>query len=224
VNLRWRPAAVFFDLDGTLVDTVDTRIRAWLEALAAAGLPTSRERVAPMIGMDGRRLAREVATDHGARPDEHVIDEIDRLAGERHSALNRSPRALPGVRAAADALADLGIRWAIATSSRPEQVAASVGVLALPHAPEVIDASGVVHAKPAPDLLLAAAERLGVAAGACWYVGDSTWDMRAARAAGMAAIAITAGSAVDTDALLGAGADLVLPTLDAFAELVRGLA
>ena len=56
-----RPRAVLFDLDGTLVDTVETRIEAWLEALAAAGFPTTRERLAPLIGVDGRRLAREIA-------------------------------------------------------------------------------------------------------------------------------------------------------------------
>ena len=55
------PSGVVFDLDGTLVDTVEARIGGWLEALAGAGYPTTRDVVAPMIGMDGRRLARLVA-------------------------------------------------------------------------------------------------------------------------------------------------------------------
>ncbi len=55
------PAALVFDLDGTLVDTVETRIRAWLEVFAEFDIPASRELVAPMIGIDGKRLARDVA-------------------------------------------------------------------------------------------------------------------------------------------------------------------
>ncbi|MDO8484336.1 MAG: HAD hydrolase-like protein, partial [Candidatus Limnocylindrales bacterium] len=56
------PNAVLFDLDGTLVDTVDVRISAWEQALEAAGLPTGRDELAPLIGLDGKRLAREIAT------------------------------------------------------------------------------------------------------------------------------------------------------------------
>ena len=55
------PAGIAFDLDGTLVDTVGARIDGWLEALAAAGMRTTRNEIAPMIGMDGKRLARDVA-------------------------------------------------------------------------------------------------------------------------------------------------------------------
>ncbi|MGH9885811.1 MAG: HAD hydrolase-like protein, partial [bacterium] len=63
-----------------------------------------------------------------------------------------------------------------------------------------------------------AAERLGLPPARCWAVGDSTWDMRAAVAAGMTAIGVTAGSAVHADALREAGASLVVPTL---ADLAR---
>ena len=52
-----RPAGIAFDLDGTLVDTVDARIDGWLEALAAAGIGATREQIAPMIGIDGRKAA-----------------------------------------------------------------------------------------------------------------------------------------------------------------------
>jgi phosphoglycolate phosphatase len=79
----------------------------------------------------------------------------------------------------------------------------------------------VTHAKPAPDLLLAGAQQLGVAPGACWYVGDSTWDMEAARAAGMRAIGITSG-VIPADALISSGADIVLRHLGELrAELER---
>ena len=109
-----------------------------------------------------------------------------------------------------------GVRWAIATSSRREQVASSVAALGLQRAPLVVDGSNVSRAKPAPDLLLLAARELGVAPGDAWYVGDSTWDMLAAVAAGMRPIGVTSGSA-DRDTLSAAGASSIVGTL---AELV----
>jgi HAD superfamily hydrolase (TIGR01509 family) len=215
-----RPRAVLFDLDGTLVDTVDTRIEAWLEALAEAGFPTTRDRLAPLIGVDGRRLASEIAALAGVALDADAADRIDRDSGERYERRNREPRPLPGVREMVESLDARGIDWAIATSSRKEQVAASVAALGLMQAPRIVDASHVEHAKPEPDLLLEAAEQLDVAPAHCWYVGDATWDMVAAVAAGMIPIAVTAGSAVDEAALRGAGAAAIVAELS---ELVDAL-
>ena len=215
-----RPRAVLFDLDGTLVDTVETRIESWLEALAAAGFPTTRERLAPLIGVDGRRLAREIAALASVALDEEAADRIDRDSGERYDRRNREPRPLPGVREMVETLDARSVDWAIATSSRKEQVATSVAALGLMQAPRIVDASHVAHAKPEPDLLLEAAEQLGVEPAHCWYIGDATWDMVAAVAAGMIPIAVTAGSAVDEAALRGAGAAAVVAELS---ELVDAL-
>ena len=76
------PAAVLFDLDGTLVDTVDTRIAAWEQALANANLPTARDRLAPLIGLDGKRLATEIAALAGQPIDDARAEQIDRESGE----------------------------------------------------------------------------------------------------------------------------------------------
>jgi HAD superfamily hydrolase (TIGR01509 family) len=208
-----RPAAIFFDLDGTLVDTVETRIRAWLAVFAEEGIPASREHVAALIGSDGRRLAREVA-DRADRPLGDGRDEsIDARAGELYEGLNRDPRPLPGARELLEGLERRSIRWAIATSSRRAQVGASVAALQLSSVPTVVDGTGVEHAKPAPDLLLQAAASLGVEPAESWYVGDSTWDMRSAVAARMLPIGVTAGAAVDADALHAAGARITLRDL-----------
>ncbi len=208
------PGAVLFDLDGTLVDTVGARIAAWEQALTEAELRTSRERLAPLIGLDGRRLAREIAALAGGRIDDQRAEAIDRRSGEIYARLNVSPRPLPGVHVLISALEQRGIPWAIATSSRKAQVAASVAALRLPHEPLIVDASHVRHAKPEPDLLLLAARELNVEPSACWYVGDSTWDMLAAVAAGMIAIGVTAGSAVDAATLAGAGSAATVASLD----------
>jgi len=205
------PDAIVFDLDGTLVDTVGARIDAWRAAFAERGIEVDRERLEPMIGMDGRRLAAEVMGDDAP------TEEVDRRAGELFDERNRDPQPPPGARELLERLDAAGVTWAIATSSRPEQVAASVAALGLDHRPRIVDGSAVEHAKPAPDLLLLAARTLGVDPESTWYVGDSTWDMRAAKAAGMRAIGVLAESAVGERELRDAGADVVIGTLDELA-------
>ena len=209
-----RPAAVIFDLDGTLVDTVPARISAWRETFADAGIAVEDSQLEPMIGMDGRALAREVARGASRRLEDEEAERLDRMAGERFDEHNRAPRALPGVRRALERIERAGVTWAIATSSRAEQVAASVAALDLAQRPRIVDGSRVAHAKPAPDLLLLAADELAVDPAETWYVGDSTWDMRAAVAAGMLPIGVLAGAAVDEATLRSSGAETVLRTLD----------
>ena len=207
------PAAVILDLDGTLVDTVETRIRAWLAVFAEQDIPATRRQVAPLIGSDGKFLARTVAEEAGIPLADGRDEVIDRRSGEIYERLNRDPRPLPGVRGFLEALGARGLRWAIATSSRREQVGTSVEALGLESEPTVVDGSNVEHAKPEPDLLLLAARQLETPPANCWYVGDSTWDMRAATNAGMLPVAVTAGAAVSADELRAAGARLVVPDL-----------
>ena len=137
------PEALVFDLDGTLIDTVETRIAAWLDALAEAGTPTTREQLAPLIGLDGKRLASEIAALAGKPIDDARAEAIDRDSGERYERLNRAPRPLPGVGELIDAIEARRIRWAIATSSRKDQVTASVASLGLRAEPMIVDASHV---------------------------------------------------------------------------------
>ena len=216
-----RPGGLLFDLDGTLVDTVTARIDGWLEALGAAGIRAQRDQIAPKIGMDGKRLARDVAAAGGQELSDHEVEGIDKAAGEAFDRRNRSPRALPGVHAVLEALSAMGLPWVIATSSRAAQVKQSVAALELGHEPTIVDGSHVEHAKPAPDLLLLAAERLGLPPDQVWAVGDATWDVRAAVAAGMTAIGVTAGSAVSREDLLEAGAAAVLDSLEALPALLE---
>ncbi|HEY7702974.1 MAG TPA: HAD hydrolase-like protein [Candidatus Limnocylindrales bacterium] len=212
------PKAVVFDLDGTLVDTVETRIDAWLQTFEAAGIATTRDELKPLIGVDGKRLAREVAALAGTPIDDDRAEAIDKDCGELYEQLNRDPRPLPGVRRLFEAIERGGLKSAIATSSRKEQVRTSVEALGLEREPTIVDASHVEHAKPEPDLLLRAAEELGVDPSRAWYIGDSTWDMVASVAAAMIPIGVTAGAAVTAEALAGAGAAVVVATLDDVAD------
>ena len=207
-----QPAAWIFDLDGTLVDTVETRIVAWLRTFEEFGIPAGRASVAKLIGSDGRQLASVVAEAAGRNLSPEQTEEIDRRAGEIYSELNTDPRPLRGAVELLKTLEELRVRWAIATSSRREQVDASVRALTLSTRPIIIDGSNVERAKPAPDLLLFAARELGVEPSRSRYVGDSVWDMQAAVAAGMPAIGVVSGSATAAE-LAEAGAFLTVKEL-----------
>jgi len=216
------PSAIIFDLDGTLADTVGARIGAWEAVFAEFRISVARARLGPMIGMDGRRLASEVAEEAGESIDAAAAEAIDRRAGVLFGERNRDPKPLPGARAALAMLDRAGVTWAIATSSRAEQVSTSVDALELEHGPRIVDGSSVEHAKPAPDLLLLAALELGVDPVGCWYVGDSTWDMLAADAAGMLPVGVLAGAAVGERALSDAGAAVIWRTLNDLRRLGWG--
>jgi HAD superfamily hydrolase (TIGR01509 family) len=208
------PDAVLFDLDGTLVDTVETRIDAWLEAFGESALPADRRHVAALIGSDGKRLARAVAALGARRLDDEEAERLDHRSGEIYDRLNTDPQPLPGARELLARLAaGRGLAWAIATSSRPEQVRRSVESLELAGEPPIVDGSHVEAAKPAPDLLLLAARQLGVAPERCWYVGDSVWDVAAAVAAGQVPIGVATG-AVSREVLQGAAAAVALDGLE----------
>jgi len=175
-------------------------------------IPLGNPGYSTIAGVSNADMLREVAEGAGMPLAPGRDEAIDERCGRIFAEMNRHPAVLPG---AGDLLARLdaaGIPWAIATSSRREQVAASVDALRLTRAPLIVDGTHVAHAKPAPDLLLLTASHLNADPASCWYVGDATWDMLACIAAGMPAIGVTTG-AVDAAALLAAGATRVVASL-----------
>jgi HAD superfamily hydrolase (TIGR01509 family) len=209
------PRAIIFDLDGTLVDTVGTRVHSWMAVFPRFGIQPEPEFLAPLMGSDGKLLARMVAEHYGVelRPGDDA--QIDIEAGLEFRVLNAQPRALPAARDILESLTDQGLPWAVATSSLPDDARESVQSLGLRAMPLICDGADVEHAKPAPDLLLKAAGLLQVEPEAAWYVGDSRWDMLASRAAGMRAIAVLTGATAEVE-LRETGADAVYPTLREF--------
>jgi HAD superfamily hydrolase (TIGR01509 family) len=175
--------AFLFDLDGTLVDSVYHHVLAWQEALVADGIELSVWRIHRKIGMSGGLLAnamlretgRAVTTEDGAR--------LRRLHAEAYGSKVAHVRPLPGARELLGALTDLQVPWAIATSSYRESARPTLEQLGVPEGVPVVTRDQVDHAKPDPDLFLAAAERLGADIGHSVVVGDSVWDLLAARRA-----------------------------------------
>jgi HAD superfamily hydrolase (TIGR01549 family) len=186
--------AFVFDLDGTLVDSVYQHVLAWREALEAEGIELAVWRIHRKIGMSGGLFTNMLLRETGMDLSADRIQRLQRLHVEAYSRMSRTIQPLPGARALLAALTDAGIPWAIATSGRMDTARPVLDVLGVDaNRTPVVTRDQVKYAKPDPDLFLAAAERLDVAADAVSVVGDSVWDMLAARRARSLGIGLLSG-------------------------------
>ena len=187
-------AALVFDLDGTLVDSVYHHVLAWREALGSEGIDLSIWRIHRRIGMSGGLLTNVLLRETGVTFDPQRIERLQRRHTEAYRRNCSNIRPLPGARALLDALSEAGIRWAIATSGRLETAGPMLDKLGIdPRRVPVVTRDQVKYAKPDPDLFLAAADRLGVSIDTASVVGDSVWDMLAARRARALGIGLQSG-------------------------------
>jgi HAD superfamily hydrolase (TIGR01509 family) len=185
--------ALLFDLDGTLVDSVYQHVLAWRDALEEAGFPLSVWRIHRRIGMSGGLLVNALAreTGRGVSPEEAL--RIVQLHGEAFRKYASQVRPLPGARELLGRLAQMGVPNAIATSGHRASAAASAQTLGVGPEYPLITRDQVEHAKPDPDLFLAAAERLGAPIEHSVVVGDSVWDLLAARRARALGVGLLSG-------------------------------
>jgi HAD superfamily hydrolase (TIGR01509 family) len=197
--------ALIFDLDGTLVDTVYAHVFAWQRALLEGGHPVDGWRIHRRIGMSGGLFARAVAREIGRNLTDDETATLQRRHGEIFREILPERRPLPGAIELLAALRRNGIVHGIATSGRRPEIDASLLALGVPSDMVVIERGDVLRAKPEPDLFLACQERLGVAIGDCYVVGDAVWDLLAARRAGMFSVGLLTGG-YGEDELRAAGA------------------
>jgi HAD superfamily hydrolase (TIGR01509 family) len=186
--------AFLFDLDGTLVDSVYQHVLAWREALDSEGIDLSVWRVHRKIGMSGGLLTNILLRETGQAFGDERVERLQKLHAHAYKRLARDVRPLPGAKDLLAALTKAGIPWSIATSGRMETAAPVIATLGVdPRRTKVVTRDQVRYAKPEPDLFLAAAERLGVPVETSTVVGDSVWDMLAARRARALAIGLLSG-------------------------------
>ena len=186
--------AFLFDLDGTLVDSVYQHVLAWHEALGEEGLPLSVWRIHRKIGMSGGLFTNMLLRETGREIDAEQIERVRHRHAAAYSRRAADVVPLPGARALLAYLTETGIAWAIATSGRMETARPALESLGIDFArTPVITRDQVRHAKPDPDLFLAAAEQLGVPIETASVVGDSVWDMLAARRARALGIGLLSG-------------------------------
>ena len=187
-----RRPALLFDLDGTLVDSVYQHVLAWHEVLGRAGMELSVWRIHRRIGMSGGLFVNALLRETGAKLS---AEDTNRLRSQHAEAFVRrlgEVRPLPGARELLGRLTRLRVPWAIATSGSPPTAGPSIALLEV-DPPVVITRDDVAHAKPDPDLFIAAADRLGVDILQSIVVGDSVWDLLAAQRARSLGVGVLSG-------------------------------
>jgi HAD superfamily hydrolase (TIGR01549 family) len=186
--------AFLFDLDGTLVDSVYQHVLAWREALDAEGIELAVWRVHRRIGMSGGLFTNMLLRETGLDLDPDRIERLQKLHAAAYKRHIKDVRPLPGAKALLSALTDNEIPWAIATSGRLESAAPALEALGIDfNTTAIITRDRVRFAKPDPDLFLAAAAALNVPIEVSSVVGDSVWDMLAARRARALGIGLLSG-------------------------------
>src|SRR4051794_1848540 len=185
--------AFLFDLDGTLVDSVYQHVLAWHEAMAAVGIELAVWTMHRRIGMSGGLMANAILreTGHAVTPEE--AGRLLRLHAEAYARLAATIRPLPGAREILASLSQANVPWANATNGPIERPRPTLQSPRGPADVPIVTRDQVGHAKPDPDLFLAAAERLQIPIGDCVVVGDSVWDLLAARRARALGVGLLSG-------------------------------
>jgi len=181
--------AVIFDMDGVLVDSEPLHTRALTLVLGEYGLAWDERESRDFIGVTDVETFAALKARHGLPGDPRAM--ASRWAECAGRLVRRHPRPLAGVPAVPLALRERGYRLALASSSRPPLIAATLEAIGVETLFEVVvSAAAVGRGKPAPDVFLEAARRLGVPPARCLVIEDSHNGVTAARAAGMRCVAI----------------------------------
>lgn len=188
-----KPPAFLFDLDGTLVDSVYQHVVAWREALKRSGIDLSVWRIHRRIGMSGGLLVQALLSETGVQLGADDIEALQARHAELYAEQIESVDPLPGASELLAYLTDMKVPWAIATSGRVRGARPMLAKLGVPDDTVMVTRDEVDRAKPDPDLFLAAAEHLGVDISNAMVVGDSSWDILAARRAGAIGVGVMSG-------------------------------
>jgi HAD superfamily hydrolase (TIGR01509 family) len=190
--------AIIFDMDGVLVDSEPTALEAMRRVMARHGVVYTDADNQEFIGCATLEECRILKARHGLAADaRRLTDEyVETLLGLVRS----QPRSMPGVPGVLVELRDAGHRMALASSAEPQIIAANLSALDIGRFFEVaLSASEVGRGKPAPDLFLATAQRLGVKPAACLVIEDSRNGLLAAKAAGMTCAVVPCTSTTGQD-------------------------
>jgi HAD superfamily hydrolase (TIGR01509 family) len=185
--------AMLFDLDGTLIDSVYQHVLAWHEALDELDLTLGVWRIHRRIGMSGGLLVQALSREIGQRlsPEQaQKLQERHTVAYERYQG---AIRPLPGAPELLQKLSRENVPYAVATSGYREGARTAIERLGVGPEIPVITRREVQRAKPDPDLFLAAAQTLNVPIARAMVVGDSVWDLLAARRAGCLGVGLLSG-------------------------------
>ena len=209
---RW--PTVFFDLDGTLADTIPLIVASYQHAFrTVTGEEVDEDRARAWIGRPLLPVLLEESPDHG-----HELDRVYREWNLANTA--RLIRRFDGVIDMLERLLDAGVATAVVTSKRRDTAWTALDAVGAARLVEVVAAlEDTDHHKPHPAPLLHGAAVLGTDPATCVYVGDAVVDVEAAHAAGMAAVAVTWGAG-EVAALQAAGPVETVASVPALLEVL----
>ena len=199
-----RPA-VLFDIDGTLVDSNYLHVHAWQRAFTEVGLPVEAWRIHRSIGMDGSTLVDELS----AHADEDVQKRLKDLHTRYYEATAALLTPLPGARRCYSVSPTPTSRWYWPPRHRrTNSPCCARRLTATTSSRRSPPREDVEEAKPRPDIVEVALDKAGVVATEAVFVGDTVWDVEAAKRAGVACIGVLSGG-VSRGELENAGAAAV---------------
>jgi HAD superfamily hydrolase (TIGR01509 family) len=177
---------ILFDVDGTLVDTNYLHTLAWSRAFVDVGEWAPMNAIHRLVGMGSERLVEELI----GKPSEAAADARE----ERYAELIDEARVFPGASQLLQRAHDEGLVVVLASSAPRDELDRMIELLDVGDAIDATtSADDVGEAKPAPDVFEAALRLGGVDRELCLVVGDSIWDVQAARAAGLGCVAVESG-------------------------------
>ena len=193
-----RVQGVILDVDGTLINSNDAHARAWVEALTEVGIVVDFAQVRLLIGMGGDKLLPALA---------EVTEEsrVGTRASQRRSEIFRERylpqlRAFPKTRELLLRMTHAGLALAVASSAKKEELATLLELAKVKDLIETATSSGdAERSKPDPDIVRAALVRLAFAPAKVLMVGDTPYDIEAARQLGIGTIAFRCGGRSDRD-------------------------
>ena len=190
--------AVLFDIDGTLLDSNHAHARAWLDALRGDGKNVPLDQVRDRIGKGGDKLLLEMTGID-------VESEEGKSITKRRAALFKSfylPDLAPmkGGRALVEAVRARGLRAVTVTSATKAEIDALLTAAAVLDSMDlVVTSDDAENSKPDPDLVEVALSKLGISRDEAVMIGDTPYDVTAARRAGVACVAVRCGGWEDPD-------------------------
>jgi len=208
---------IIFDCDGVLADNEKQSCASWLPVLERRGLKVSIEDIEPFIGKSDAALIESFKQRGVPNLDNNALLEREQ---EYFALVRGTLKSFPGQMACLQALKRERFPMAVASSGRHEKIDFTLGEVGLTGFFDAISSSTeVANGKPAPDVFLLAATRLGISPAECWVIEDSLAGVHGARAAGMTAIGFVA--TYDASALLQAGAHRVFAHYDELLSSVK---
>lgn len=195
-------SAVFFDLDGTLVDSNERHVDAWAAVFRDAGRAQEPECIRAQIGKGGDLLVPALLPD----ADDDLIERLSNAHGACFKQYLEGIRPFAGAADLVKRVHASGRKVLLASSASRSDLDHYIALLGIADAVDGASSIDDVEAsKPAPDIFQVALDKAGVAAGDALAVGDTPYDVEAAGKAGVATIGLTSGP-FDEAALRAAGA------------------